>query len=478
MSALWTAEEMAASTKARLVGGPFLPVSGFSIDTRSLKAGEAFVALRGDVNDGHDYVGQALERGAALAIVAADKLTTLPHNGRYLVVSDPLQALHQLAGAARARSHARIVAVTGSVGKTGTKEALRLVLAPSGPTHAALASFNNHIGVPLTLCSMPLQTNFGVFEIGMNHKAEITPLTRLVRPHVAIITTVEAVHLENFADVEAIAEAKAEIFDGLEAGGAALINRDNVHYALLAERARAKGARVVFFGSHAECDVRLHDAIVSPAGSVVSATLFGQPATYKIGAPGRHVVQNSLAVLATVALLGGDLALAALTYAKLKAPKGRGERLVFCLPRGGQFTLIDESYNANPASMRAAIALLAAERPKGGGRRMAILGDMLELGSEAPALHAGLTDPLMAAGVDSVFTAGSLMEALHEALPMSKRGRHAENAADLELAVLSTPQPGDVVMVKGSHGSRVGAIVEAFKTRYALAESEIAGDDV
>lgn len=476
MTALWTLGDMAAAMGGALVASPTDPISGFSIDTRSLKTGDAFVALTGEANDGHAYVAEALKKGAAVAIVAQSKRAALPAEGRFLLVDEPLAALNRLAEASRRRSKARIVAVTGSVGKTGTKEALRLVLSPSGATHAALASFNNHIGVPLTLSAMPAETEYGVFEIGMNHAGEITPLTGLVRPHVAIVTTVEPVHLEYFRDVAAIAEAKAEIFLGLEQGGAALINRDNPHYALLAERARAQGARIVFFGAHEESEARLLDVKVSAEGSIVSASFFGERAIYKIGAPGRHIAQNSLAVLAAVSLLGADLALAALAYARLAPPKGRGERWHLRLPRGGTFTLIDESYNANPASMAAAIALLGAARPERGGRRIAILGDMLELGAQGEALHAGLAKPLKEARADLVMTAGALMETLRDCLPDNMRGPHGKNAAELEAAALVLPHPGDVIMVKGSNGSKVGAIVEAFKTRYPLAASGDGGE--
>ncbi|OQW52245.1 UDP-N-acetylmuramoylalanyl-D-glutamyl-2,6-diaminopimelate--D-alanyl-D-alanine ligase [Candidatus Raskinella chloraquaticus] len=476
MSRLWTMDEIAAATGGRLAGGPFASVGGFSIDTRSLKPGDVFVALTGERNDGHAYVEAALSAGAVAAIIAEDKLPGLAMAGRYLIVDEPLAALYRLAAASRARSAARIAAVTGSVGKTGTKEALRSVLAPSGPTHAALASFNNHIGVPLTLSSMPATSTYGVFEIGMNHAGEITPLTQLVRPHVAIVTTVEAAHLEYFSSVEEIAEAKAEIFAGLEPGGAALINRDNAFHDVLAQRASARGARVILFGEHPAADVRLVDVRDGADGSLVTASVLGTQMTYRIGMPGRHVVQNSLAVLGAVSVLGGDLALAGVAYARLRAPRGRGECLTFALPQGGSFMLIDESYNANPASMAAAFAVLGASRPGAGGRRIAILGDMLELGAAAKDLHEALASPLLAAQVDLVFTAGPLMEALHHHLPSANRGGHASSAADIEAAVIALPRAGDVIMVKGSNGSRVAAIVAAFKTRYALAGQDNGAD--
>src|SRR5262249_11854273 len=292
---------------------------------------------------------------AGLAVVARNKRKDMPQDAPLLVVPDVLAGLTDLARAARARSNAKIIAVTGSVGKTGTKEALRLALAKSGATHASIASYNNHWGVPLSVARMPESTQFGVFEIGMNHAGEITPLTRLVRPHVAIVTTVEPVHLEYFGSVEAIADAKAEIFLGLEPGGAAVLNRDHPHYERLA---RAVDARVVSFGEHADADARLLKVSLQADSSAVHVNILGTEITYKLGAPGRHVVQNSLAVLAAAALAGADLALTALALASLEAPTGRGQRLALSLPGGGSALLIDESYNANPASMRAALAVL------------------------------------------------------------------------------------------------------------------------
>src|SRR5215510_9867550 len=356
---LWAVEAMVAAMRAAR-NGPLPPsVPGISIDTRTIAPGEAFFAIKGDNRDGHDFVAAALAAGAGLAVVAAVRRDAFPADAPLLVVPDDvLEGLRALAQAARARTRAKIVAVTGSVGKTSTKEALRLTLGRNGATHASLASYNNHWGVPLSLARCPEDARFAVFEIGMNHAGEIEPLTRLVRPHVAIVTTVEPVHLEFFGSVEAIADAKAEIFLGLERDGAAVLNRDNPHFARLERSAREAGAaRIVSFGEHERADARLMKCSLQPDSSTVQARILGSDVTYKLGAPGRHLVLNSLAVLATVVLLGADLALAALALAELRPASGRGARMTLELP-GGAVLLIDESYNANPASMRAALALL------------------------------------------------------------------------------------------------------------------------
>ena len=388
-----------------------------------------------------------------------------------------LAALNDLARAARARSAARIVAVTGSVGKTGTKEALRLVLGKQGETHASAGtSYNNHWGVPLSLALLPRSAQFGVFEIGMNHAGEITPLTRLVRPHVAIITTIAPVHLEFFGTLEAIADAKAEIFLGLEPGGTAVLNADNAQFGhLKAAAARAGVARIVSFGEKNDADARLIKVSLQAETSTVQARILSHDVTYKLGAPGRHVVDNSLGVLAAAELLGADLALAALALAELKPPVGRGERSTLPAP-GGSVLLIDESYNANPASMRAALALLGQVPMQGMGRRIAVLGDMLELGPEGPA-HCMPDSPSRWGrnAIDRVFCAGPLMKSLWDALPSERRGAYAETAAALEGEVVGAIAAGDAVMVKGSLGSRMGPIVKALKRRFARETEKVQG---
>jgi len=467
MSALWTVAEMAAAMNARQSGPVPAAIPGISIDSRTIRLGEAFFAIAGENRDGHDFVAAALKAGAGLAVVSDKRQAQLPAGAPLLVVADVLAALRDLGRAARARSPAKIAAVTGSVGKTGTKDALRLVLERQGETHASAASYNNHWGVPLSLARCPQSAEFAVFEIGMNHAGEIEPLSRLVRPHVAIVTTIEPVHLEFFASVEAIADAKAEVFAGIAPGGAAVINRDNPHFERLQRAAKAACvARIVSFGEHAQADARLDKVALHADCSAVAANILGFDVTYKVGAPGRHVVLNSLAVLAAASLLGGDLALAALALADLRPPAGRGAQQRLTVP-GGTALLIDESYNANPASMRAALALLG-QMPMGPrGRRIAVLGDMLELGVRGSELHRSLVEPVLAHDVDLVFCSGPLMRALWEALPPERRGGHAETAAALEPAVLGAIHPGDAVMVKGSLGSKMGPIVTALTRKFS-----------
>jgi len=465
--ALWTIEAMAAAMRATRAGALPASVAGLSIDSRTVGRGEAFFAIRGENRDGHDFVAGAVENGAGLAVVAAERRAQMPKDAPLLVVPDVLAALGDLAGAARARSPARVIAITGSVGKTGTKDALHLVLAREGETHASAASYNNQWGVPLSLARVPASARFGVFEIGMNHAGEITPLTRLVRPHVAIVTAIEPAHLEYFGSIEAIADAKAEIFLGLEPGGVALINRDSAQFDQLTARAAAAGAaRVLSFGAHASAEARLIDASLKPDCSIVRADILGADVTYKVGAPGRHVVLNSLAVLAAAALVGADVAVCALALVSLAAPVGRGRRAALEFPDGSA-VLIDESYNANPASMRAALALLGQAPVGPQGRRIAVLGDMLELGPPAAELHRALVEPVLANAVDLLYCAGPLMQALWQALPSERRGGYADTAAALEPAVVAAIRAGDAVMVKGSLGSRMGPIVKALERHYA-----------
>ena len=382
------------------------------------------------------------------------------------VVDDVLGGLGRLGAAARHRSEARIVAVTGSVGKTSVKEALRLVMADAGPTHASVASFNNHWGVPLTLARLPAEARYGVFEIGMNHAGEITPLVGLVRPQIALVTTVAAAHLEHFASVDEIADAKAEIFSGLVAGGVAIVNRDIDTYARLRAHAEASPARhVLSFGEHAEADARLTECTPHREGSDVSARVLGRRVDFHLGAPGRHLAINALGVLLAARAAGIDVDSAASSLGRSRASPGRGARTSLTLG-GGTATLIDESYNANPTSMRAALAVLGASAPRGQGRRIAVLGDMRELGPEAERLHAELADDVLAAGVDLVFAAGPLSHALFIRLPHEVRGLWGDAATVIEGALADGIRAGDVVMVKGSNGSRMGPLVAALKDRF------------
>jgi UDP-N-acetylmuramoyl-tripeptide--D-alanyl-D-alanine ligase len=368
--------------------------------------------------------------------------------------------------ASRARSHGQIVAVTGSVGKTSTKEMLRVALSASGETHASAASFNNHWGVPLTLARMPRETAFGVFEIGMNHAGEITPLVGMVRPHVAIITTIAPSHLGNFASLDGIADAKAEIFTGVVPGGHAVISRDTPYFERLASAARACGITdVVSFGKHPQAEVRIEKLVLHPECCCITASVMGETLIYKLGVPGEHMAVNSLAVLATAKLTGADLARAALALAAAQPAKGRGVRERLSIS-GGELMLIDESYNANPASVAAALALLGAAQPGWRGRRIAVLGDMLELGEKGPELHAGLLEAMDAAKVDVLYAAGPLMANLWERVPGEKRGAYAATSEALRDAMLAGLRAGDVVMVKGSLGSRMGPLVEAIRAAH------------
>lgn len=454
MTPLWTASAAVAATGGRTSGD--WAAQGVSIDSRSLAPGDLFVALVGSNRDGHRFVADALARGAAAALVSRVPTETknLDH---LLLVEDTQRALEALGHAGRARTHARIAGITGSVGKTGTKEALRHVLSQQAPTHASAASHNNHWGVPLSLARMPEDVAFGVFELGMNHMGEIAALTRIARPDVAVITTVAAAHLEFFSSVEAIADAKCEIFAGLEPRGTAILNADNPHFERMRAHAeRSQAGRIVTFGEHPAADWRLLDLRLSSTDGEVVASRGGQRLAYRLGMPGRHAALNSLAVLAAVEALGAEPEAAAGSLAGLRPSSGRGARRRIALA-GGEALLLDESYNANPASMTAALAVLGQQE----GRRIAVLGDMLELGDQGPALHAALVEPVVTAGVDLVFCCGPLMAHLNAALPSSRRGAYASDAAALGPIVREALRPGDALLIKGSLGSRMASVLEA-----------------
>ena len=463
---LWTADELVSATGGELLGEVTQSLNGVTIDSRNFAPGDIFIAIKGDRHDGHDFAANALRTGAGLAVVSrvTDEMRAA---GPVLVVAeDPLRGLENMGRAARSRSHAQIIGVTGSVGKTSTKEMLRVALSASGATHASAASFNNHWGVPLTLARMARDAAFGVFEIGMNHSGEITPLVAMVKPHVAIVTTIAASHLGHFNSLDDIADAKAEIFSGVVAGGHAVISRDTPYFERLAAAARAAGiSNVVSFGKSPDADVRIGRVVLHPDCCCVTADVMGETLIYKLGVPGEHMAVNSLAVLAAVKLSGADLARAGLALATAEPAKGRGvrERLTV---NGGEVLLIDESYNANPASVRAALALLAASRPGKGGRRIAVLGDMLELGRQGPELHAELSAPMDEAGVDVLYAAGPLMANLWGRVPPAKRGAHAEISDGIRDALLSGLRAGDVVMIKGSLGSRMGPLAEAMRAKF------------
>ena len=447
MSELWTGAEMAE------VLGAGYDVGGVSIDTRTLLPGYLFVALAG-VRDGHEFVQTARDKGAAACLV-----TRAQGVGFEIVVPDTLAALEALGRAARDRAPARRAAVTGSVGKTSVTQAIAAGLHLAGRAHSSVKSYNNHIGVPLTLARMRRETERAVFEIGMNHAGEIGPLSRMVQPHVAVITAVGPVHVENFPDGETgIANAKAEIFEGMAPGAAAVLNADSPWFDLLAGRAKDRGLRVISFGAKAGCDARLEGFTATGEGAVVGARLHGRDLSFRIAQSGAHWGLNSLAALLVMEALGVSLEMGMAALADFAPLEGRGA-VRSIETAEGPFILVDESYNANPLSMRAAFATLAGRHAA--GRRIVVLTDMLELGPEGPMHHADLAGPIEAAGVDLVFAAGPLMHSLWEALPLALRGAYADNAAALAPAVLAAVRAGDVVMVKGSNGSKASLVARA-----------------
>ena len=462
---LWTRSELASAIQGRL-GSAVSVASGISIDTRTLDQGDLYFAIKGDVHDGHDFVDAALAKGASAAVVSIEKAPSFSHPDRLIVVPNVLDAMRQLGVAARARSEARIVAITGSVGKTGTKEAMRIALSAQGSTHASVASYNNHWGVPLTLSRLPRDAQFAIFEIGMNHAHEILPLTAMVRPHVAVVTTIEPVHIEFFSSLWAIADAKGEIFSGIEPGGIAVLNRDSLYFERLRAHAMASAAgRIVTFGEDKGADIRAERIIVKPEASFVEATIFGECVSYLIGTAGRHIALNSLSVLAATHALGADPVRAAAAFAELKPPVGRGERTVLSVS-GREALLIDESYNANPASVRAALSNLGAVERNGNGRRIAVLGDMKELGQDGPALHEDLAGEIEKNEIDILFAAGPLMQNLVSRVPGAKVAAHVGSSHELVELVCAAIRPGDAVMVKGSLSMKMALVVKAIKERY------------
>jgi UDP-N-acetylmuramoyl-tripeptide--D-alanyl-D-alanine ligase len=448
---LWNSDEVARATGA--APSEAFIATGVSFDTRTLQPGDLFVALAGE-RDGHEFAKAAYDKGAAGALVSRPLGL-----GPEVVVADTLKGLEQLGVFARERTPAKRAAVTGSVGKTSVTQAIAAGLHLAGRAHSSIKSFNNHIGVPLTLARMPRATERAVFEIGMNHAGEIAPLSKLVQPHVAVVTTVGPVHVENFPDgEEGVAKAKAEIFDGVVEGGAVVLNADIKWYGLLAERARARGLRVLSFGSRHGCDARLEGYTDLGDGAAIGAWLHGREISFRIAQTGAHWGPNSLATLLALEALDVPVQTGLAALAAFEPLEGRGAVRSVETPEG-PFTLVDESYNANPLSMRAALATLG-QRPAA-GRRIAVLTDMLELGPEGPQHHADLAGPIEAAGVDSAFVAGPLMRSLWDVLPATLRGGYAETAAALAPQVLEAVQAGDVVMVKGSNGSRAGLIARA-----------------
>jgi len=455
---LWTHDTVTAAIDASATQ-PFMAM-GVSIDSRTVSPGDLFVALKGPRFNGNDFVNDAFNKGAVAAIVQAPFVES--RNDKIVIeVEDTMKALRDLAVAARMRSRARIVAVTGSVGKTSTKEMIKLALSQSGKTFASAGNLNNDIGLPLSLARLPDDVSYAVFELGMNHAGELAPLSDLLRPHLAVITTVESVHIEYFASEEAIADEKAEIMTGLEPGGTIVLNHDNRHYTRLFGAAKGfKIAHVIDFGSHPESAVRLIDCALHGNSSSVRISIAGEQLEYGLAAPGRHWVSNSLATLAAVRGIGGDVGLAAAALAKLEAPRGRGQHRQIPLPAfgaGASFTLIDESYNASPASVKAALAVLE-KTP--GGRRIAVLGDMLELGAAAPLAHENLGRLAAELGFE-VVAIGALAAEIARGVDLAS-GTVTQVSDREEAAAVAgrALQPSDVVVVKASRGLALDRVAD------------------
>lgn len=478
MSELWTAREAVAATGGRSTCD--WTATGVSIDTRTLQPGDLFVALK-DVRDGHDFVAQALEKGAAAALVARVP-EGVDETAPLLIVDEVLPALEDLGRAGRARTGAKVVAITGSVGKTSTKEMMRAALEGQGRTHAAEASYNNHWGVPLTLARMPRDTEFAVIEIGMNHPGEISPLAVMARPHVALITTIAAAHLEAFENIEGIAREKAAIFDGLEPGGTAVINADVDTADILFEAARAKAETVVRFGTSAGAEMRLTDVTVHDAATVGKAEAGGEEILFKVGTPGRHFALNALAVIAAAQAMGADRDVVVCDLGLWRPYKGRGTRETLMLDAVDErmsIELIDDAFNANPTSMAAALEVLAAARVRddigrvAAGRRIAILGDMLELGPDEARMHREIADLPFVKDIQVIHCVGPRMKTLYDALPGAQRGRWVETAGELAAEAHRLVDAGDVILVKGSKGSYVSEVVTALRRlAQAVAEKE------
>lgn len=459
MSPLWTAAQAVAATGGTAKAD--WAVTGLSIDTRSILPGEMFVALK-DRRDGHDFVADALAKGAAAALVSRLPEEGVAADAPLLIVEDVLEALIAMAEARRAETTARVAAITGSVGKTSAKEMLRAALAPQGMVHAAEKSFNNHWGVPLTLARCPADADYAVIEIGMNHPGEIAPLAALAGPDVALVTTVAAAHLEAFEDgLAGIAAEKASIFAGLQPGGTAIYNADVETAPILARAAHAYGVPVPF-GSGVGLPYRLVDAELSGDRTEITAEIRGAPVRFTLETSGRHFAMNALAVLAAAEALGADLDAAIRGLANWRPPPGRGTRERVPLS-GGAFDLFDDAYNANPTSIAAALEVLAATEPRPGGRRIAVLGDMLELGPQEAALHSGLAELPALAALDRIHCAGPRMAALWAALPDDLRGEKTDNANALAGLAAGLVRDGDVVLVKGSKGSQVSRVVDALR---------------
>jgi len=459
---LWTSKEI-----LKAIGGESsseFEASGISIDSRSLKKGEIYIAIKGDNLDGHDYVSAAFEAGASAAIV--EKTFKLDTDKTLIYVENSFEALQNIGIESRKRTSAKIIAVTGSAGKTGTKELLSIAFKPFGKTYASKKSFNNHWGVPLSLANMPLDCEFGIFELGMNHKGELEELAKQVMPNIAIITTIEPVHIEFFKNIEEIAEAKAEIFKSMESKAVAILNLDNPMYLKLKKAALSEGINnIISFGEDEAADIILNDYSLSSDSIKIVALIDKKKIKYKLNIAGKHIAVNSLSVLAAVKSLGYNISKAVEALKTSEPVEGRGNRILVNIVEGEPpITIIDESYNANPASMLAAFNVFQMAEPQNEGRRIAVLGDMLELGRDGPKLHTGLVNPLLKAKADLVFCCGPQMEALFSILPQDWQGGYKNNSQDLAQDLIANIKPGDVVLVKGSAGSKMSYVVQALES--------------
>jgi len=455
---LWTATEIAEALG--LTARADWNTTGVSIDSRAVKPGDLFIAIAGDRLDGHKYVKHAFDAGASGAIVHRAPKGLDESDNRLLVVNDTMAALERLGCTARNRPAARVVAVTGSVGKTSAKEMLKLALGSFGFCHASEGNLNNHWGAPLSMARMPQNTAYAVFELGMSHPGEVRSLAKMAQPDVAVITRIAPAHTEFFDSIEAVADAKAEIFEGMSASGVAILNADDPMLGRLTLAAKVAGVgSILSFGEGGDADVRLVSVSLDEMGSTVNAEIFGRPLSYRLGAPGRHWVQNSLAVLATVEALGADVEIAASVMSTVRPLPGRGERRQLV----GGFELIDESYNASPAAVRAAFETLALAKPKAGGRRIVVLGDMLELGAQASAEHVDLGQAFIEAKLDCAHAVGSECKYFMAALPPSARGYWAEDADELAKSAADIAAAGDIVLVKGSLGMGMEKVVKALE---------------
>ncbi|QDY69456.1 UDP-N-acetylmuramoyl-tripeptide--D-alanyl-D-alanine ligase [Qingshengfaniella alkalisoli] len=455
---LWTASEARAATGGEAQGD--WTVSSISIDTREIEPGALFVALT-DRRDGHDFVADALAKGAAAALVSR-RPEGVAEDAPLLIVEDVMDGLRALAISARTRLKGQVIAVTGSVGKTSTKEMLRCIFAEAGKVHAAERSFNNHWGVPLTLARCPADADFVVIEIGMNNPGEIAPLSDIARPDVAMVTTVAPAHMAAFSSVDDIAREKGQIISGLVSGGAAVLNGDVPTASILAGIAQDKGARVVCFGTGDTHQARLLDMSLTDMTTEIHCDVMGQTIAASYQVPAEHFALNAVAALTASSLCGVALDVAAIGLAKWTPPKGRGTRETVVLSDGGQLELIDDAYNANPVSLAASLRVLATSEPKG-GRRVAILGDMLELGGDENAVHAAIAELPSVSSIDVIHCVGSCMAHLWQALPDSKRGRSVETSDQLLDELPELVSAGDIVLLKGSLGSKIGILVDALR---------------